>query len=57
MLRAQPKPSGPRFSASEACTAYALLQGNWFRPSQHAGLYDNFWLLGVAMLAMVPRFS
>jgi len=43
------------FSASEAMhRAYALLQGNWFRQASMLAYIDNFWLLGVAMLAMVP---
>ena len=34
--------------------AYALLQGNVFRQATMLAYIDNFWLLGVAILAMVP---
>jgi len=43
------------FSASEAMhKAYALLQGNVFRQASMLAYIDNFWLLGVAILVMVP---
>src|ERR1700730_16465420 len=43
------------FSASDAMhKAYALLQGNVFRQAGMLAYIDNFWLLGVAILAMVP---
>jgi DHA2 family multidrug resistance protein len=34
--------------------AYALLQGNVFRQAGMLAYIDNFWLLGVAILVMVP---
>ncbi len=34
--------------------AYALLQGNFFRQATMLAYIDNFWLLGVAILVMVP---
>ena len=34
--------------------AYALLQGTAFRQAGMLAYIDNFWLLGVAILAMVP---
>ena len=34
--------------------AYALLQGNFFRQAAMLAYIDNFWLLGVAILVMVP---
>ncbi len=43
------------FSASEAMQkAYALLQANVFRQATMLAYIDNFWLLGVAILVMVP---
>ncbi len=43
------------FSASDAMhRAYALLQGNFFRQATMLAYIDNFWLLGVAILVMVP---
>src|SRR6202158_1234014 len=43
------------FSPSDAMhKAYALLQGNFFRQATMLAYIDNFWLLGVAILAMVP---
>jgi MFS transporter, DHA2 family, multidrug resistance protein len=43
------------FSASDAMhRAYALLQANVFRQATMLAYIDNFWLLGVAILAMVP---
>jgi DHA2 family multidrug resistance protein len=43
------------FSASDAMhKAYALLQGNVFRQAGMLAYIDNFWLLGVAILVMVP---
>jgi DHA2 family multidrug resistance protein len=43
------------FSPSEAMhKAYALLQGNVFRQASMLAYIDNFWLLGVAILVMVP---
>jgi DHA2 family multidrug resistance protein len=43
------------FSATEAMhKAYALLQGNVFRQASMLAYIDNFWLLGVAILVMVP---
>jgi DHA2 family multidrug resistance protein len=43
------------YSASEAMhKAYALLQGTAFRQAGMLAYIDNFWLLGVAILAMVP---
>src|ERR1700682_6072421 len=43
------------FSPSDAMhRAYALLQGNFFRQATMLAYIDNFWLLGVAILAMVP---
>ena len=34
--------------------AYALLQANVFRQASMLAYIDNFWLLGVAILVMVP---
>ena len=34
--------------------AYALLQGNFFRQATMLAYIDNFWLLGVAILILVP---
>jgi DHA2 family multidrug resistance protein len=43
------------FSPSDAMhRAYALLQGNFFRQATMLAYIDNFWLLGVAILVMVP---
>jgi len=43
------------YSASNAMhKAYALLQGSVFRQASMLAYIDNFWLLGVAILAMVP---
>jgi DHA2 family multidrug resistance protein len=43
------------FSPTEAMhRAYALLQTNLFRQATMLAYIDNFWLLGVAILAMVP---
>ena len=43
------------FSPADAMhKAYALLQGNLFRQATMLAYIDNFWLLGVAILAMVP---
>jgi DHA2 family multidrug resistance protein len=43
------------FSPSEAMhKAYAMLQGNYFRQASMLAYIDNFWLLGVAILVMVP---
>jgi DHA2 family multidrug resistance protein len=43
------------FSPSEAMhKAYALLQGNVFRQASMLAYIDNFWVLGVAILVMVP---
>jgi MFS transporter, DHA2 family, multidrug resistance protein len=43
------------FSPSEAMQkAYAMLQGNFFRQASMLAYIDNFWLLGVAILVMVP---
>ncbi len=43
------------FSAAEAMhRAYALLQANVFRQATMLAYIDNFWLLGVAILVMVP---
>ena len=43
------------FSPSDAMhKAYALLQGNVFRQAGMLAYIDNFWLLGVAILVMVP---
>jgi len=42
-------------SASEAMhRAYGLLQANFFRQASMLAYIDNFWLLGVAILVMVP---
>src|SRR5713226_4598299 len=42
-------------SASEAMhRAYALLQGSVLRQASMLAYIDNFWLLGVAILVMVP---
>jgi DHA2 family multidrug resistance protein len=43
------------FSPADAMhRAYALLQGNVFRQAGMLAYIDNFWLLGVAILVMVP---
>jgi MFS transporter, DHA2 family, multidrug resistance protein len=43
------------FSPADAMhRAYALLQGNFFRQATMLAYIDNFWLLGVAILVMVP---
>jgi DHA2 family multidrug resistance protein len=43
------------FSPSEAMhRAYALLQANLFNQASMLAYIDNFWLLGVAILVMVP---
>jgi MFS transporter, DHA2 family, multidrug resistance protein len=43
------------FSPADALhKAYALLQGNFFRQATMLSYIDNFWLLGVAILVMVP---
>ncbi|MGA9800997.1 MAG: DHA2 family efflux MFS transporter permease subunit [Terriglobales bacterium] len=43
------------FSPAEAMhRAYALLQANLFRQASMLAYIDNFWLLGVAILVMVP---
>jgi DHA2 family multidrug resistance protein len=43
------------FSPSDAMhRAYAFLQGNFFRQATMLAYIDNFWLLGVAILVMVP---
>jgi DHA2 family multidrug resistance protein len=43
------------FSPADAMhKAYALLQGNVFRQAGMLAYIDNFWLLGVAILVMVP---
>jgi MFS transporter, DHA2 family, multidrug resistance protein len=43
------------FSPAEAMhKAYALLQSNVYRQAGMLAYIDNFWLLGVAILAMVP---
>jgi DHA2 family multidrug resistance protein len=43
------------FSTSDAMQrAYAMLQGNFFRQATMLAYIDNFWLLGVAILVMVP---
>jgi len=43
------------FSATDAMhKAYALLQANLFRQATMLAYIDNFWLLGVAILVMVP---
>jgi MFS transporter, DHA2 family, multidrug resistance protein len=43
------------FSPSEAMhRAYALLQANFGRQASMLAYIDNFWLLGVAILVMVP---
>jgi DHA2 family multidrug resistance protein len=43
------------FSPSEAMhRAYALLQANFGRQAAMLAYIDNFWLLGVAILVMVP---
>jgi MFS transporter, DHA2 family, multidrug resistance protein len=43
------------FSAAEAMhKAYGLLQGNLIRQAGMLSYIDNFWLLGVAILVMVP---
>ena len=34
--------------------AYGLLQGNLLRQASMLAYIDNFWLLGVAILVMVP---
>ena len=34
--------------------AYAMLQANVFRQATMLAYIDNFWLLGVAILVMVP---
>jgi DHA2 family multidrug resistance protein len=43
------------FSATEAMQkAYGLLQANLFRQASMLAYIDNFWLLGLAILVMVP---
>jgi DHA2 family multidrug resistance protein len=43
------------FSATEAMhRAYALLQANVLRQASMLAYIDNFWLLGVAIAALVP---
>jgi DHA2 family multidrug resistance protein len=43
------------FSVSEAAhKAYGLLQGNFFRQATMLAYIDNFWLLGLAILILVP---
>jgi MFS transporter, DHA2 family, multidrug resistance protein len=43
------------FSATEAThRAYALLQGNVLRQASMLAYIDNFWLLGVAIAALIP---
>jgi DHA2 family multidrug resistance protein len=43
------------FSASDAAhKAYGLLQGTLFRQANLMAYIDNFWLLGVVGLAMIP---
>jgi DHA2 family multidrug resistance protein len=43
------------FSPAEAMhKAYGLLQGSVFRQASMLAYIDNFWLLGVAILVMVP---
>jgi DHA2 family multidrug resistance protein len=43
------------FSPSDAMQrAYAMLQANFFRQATMLAYIDNFWLLGVAILVMVP---
>ncbi len=43
------------FSATEAMhKAYGMLQANVFRQASMLAYIDNFWLLGVAILVMVP---
>ena len=43
------------FSPTEAMhKAYGLLQANLFRQAGMLAYIDNFWLLGVAILVMVP---
>jgi MFS transporter, DHA2 family, multidrug resistance protein len=43
------------FSAADAMhRAYGLLQGSLFRQASMLAYVDNFWLLGVAILVMVP---
>ncbi len=43
------------FSATDAMhKAYALLQANFYRQATMLAYIDNFWLLGVAILVMVP---
>ena len=43
------------YSAAEAMhKAYGLLQGNLIRQASMLSYIDNFWLLGVAILVMVP---
>jgi len=43
------------FSPSEAMhKAYGMLQANVFRQASMLAYIDNFWLLGVAILVMVP---
>ena len=51
-----PGAAGARvFSAAEAMhKAYAMLQANVFRQASMLAYIDNFWLLGVAILVMVP---
>ena len=43
------------FSATEAMhRAYALMQANVFRQATMLAYIDNFWLLGVAIAALIP---
>ena len=43
------------FSANEAAhRAYAMLQGNVMRQASMLAYIDNFWLLGVAIAALIP---
>ena len=43
------------FSATEAMhRAYAMMQANVFRQASMLAYIDNFWLLGVAIGALVP---
>jgi DHA2 family multidrug resistance protein len=56
MIQGTTRALGARgFSATDAMhKAYALLQANLFRQATMLAYIDNFWLLGVAILVMVP---
>ncbi len=56
MLKAQPRPCAAHGASAAFATqqAYALIQGTVHRQATMLAYIDDFWLLGVAILAMVP---